>query len=508
MKASVFTKALCFLLLLSLVAAFAACEETDETSGVTSAPSETVSETSEEPLFSNLPEITFGGADFTVLVNGDCYSLPSEDILPQERSDSALQDAVKTRNDKIEERFDVKIREVRTETTADMINNIRSNAAAGVSQYDMVMPFMSEAATLAMEGLFLDLASLEDIHLDRDYYDRDAVEGLSVAEKNYFVTGDLSLHSLSCTHAIIFNKDMIREYNMESPYDLVKNGEWTIDKLWEMAREVTADTDGTSGMSCTDTYGFLVNSNFAGSMFVGAGYRFTRKNEKDEPIIAIEESGAVSAIEKITALINDEKASGKLADGSSFQTSAVASGKTLWVAADEAVAYKRAMFRAISLSDVFAMGQYDCSFGILPAPKLDTTQDRYYNRVSTLGATCVAIPYNVKDQKFSAVITDALMQSSTDTIKHTYFDVILKNRKIEDSESVDMLDIIFDTRVYDLGSVYNWGGSSEYDVGSITGFLNSVAFDDTKEFTSTWQSIEGKVQADMDATIDAYLALE
>ena len=73
MKKSVLTRVLCILLLLSLVAAFAACEETGETSGAVSTPSETTSETSEAPLFSNLPETTYGGVDFVILVNGDCY---------------------------------------------------------------------------------------------------------------------------------------------------------------------------------------------------------------------------------------------------------------------------------------------------------------------------------------------------------------------------------------------------------------------------------------------------
>lgn len=505
MKTSVLTRVLCILLLLSLAVVFSACNTAGDTSSDTPNSVGTTSGDTSAPLFSNLPETDFGNADFVVLVNGDCYDqYASAEVLPQEGSDSGLQDAVKTRNDLIEEHFGVTLKEFRTETQADMVSDIRTNAVAGVSEYDLVMPYMSEAATLAMEGLFFDLAKTEHIHLNEGYYDQGAVSGLSVTGKNYFATGDLSLLSFACTHAMIFNKDMIRENNLENPYELVENGEWTIDKLQEMARKVTAESDGVSGWGYADTYGFLVNGNFASSMFVGAGHRFTSKNANDEPIISINDSGAVAAIEKITALINDKGATAQIVEGSDFYTTATAAGKNVWTTANEVVANKTVLFRAIALIDVFDMGQYECNFGVLPTPKLDAAQDQYYNRVSTLYASCVAIPMNVKDPTMSAVITDALMQSSTDTIKKAYFDVIMKGRKIADLESEKMLDIIFDSRVYDLGSIYNWGGANEYDTNSITGFLNSVAFSSTKEFTSTWESIASKVQSAMEDTIEAY----
>lgn len=505
MKRSVLTRALCILLLLSLVAVFAACGTEEEPPAGSSGATGNTSDTQSAPLFSNLPETTFDDADFVVLVNGDSFEqYASAEVLPQESSDSGLQDAVKTRNDLIEERFGITLKEFRTEAQTNMVSVIRTNAVAGVSEYDLVMPYMSDAATLAMEGLFFDLAKTEHIHLNESYYDQGAVSGLSVTGKNYFATGDLSLLSFACTHAMIFNKDMIRENGLENPYELVENGEWTIDKLQEMARKVTAESDGVSGWGYADTYGFLVNGNFAGSMFIGAGHRFTSKNANDEPVISINDSGAVNAIEKISALINDKGATAQIVDGSDFYTSAVAAGKNVWTAANEVVANKTVLFRAIALIDVFDMGQYDCNFGVLPTPKLDTAQEQYYNRVSTLYASCVAIPINVKDLTMSAVITDALMQASTDTIKKAYFDVIMKGRKIADLESEKMLDIIFDSRVYDLGSIYNWGGTSEYDTNSITGFLNSVAFSSTKEFASSWESIASMVQTAMEDTIDAY----
>ena len=506
-----FCRVLCLALLL-VIGLLSACgaENAETPSDAPDVPDSVASDatSSEEAfvLFSNLPNKTFDGEEVTFLVEGDYQlSYASVEILPNDASDSGLQEAIKARNDLVEEAFGVTIKEVRTESGGDLVNRIRNGMAAGTSEYDIVMPYMADAARLAQEGILYDLRTLENIHLNQSYYDQGSVRDLSIAGKNYFVTGDVSLLTWDVTHVLEFNKDMVKEYGLENPYDLVESGKWTIDKLREMARQVTEDTDGLPGMSYLDTYGFLVNRNFVSSMFIGCGQRFSVKNGDDEPELAVYSAEGTAVFDKIFDLVNDQKASGLIdLDGGGFASSAVDAGKTVWKAADEATANKRALFHAASLRGILGLGEYDCNFGILPAPKYDEAQDEYFCRVSTLYATCITIPLNVRDVELSSVIADAMMQASTDTVREAYIDVIMKKRKIQDSESEKMLDIIFESCVYDFGSIYNWGGSSEYDIRSITGFMNDVAFSGVNDFTSRWESIASAVQTAMEDTIDTY----
>lgn len=510
MKNSLLIRILCFALVLAFGVLATACGETEETSETpSSATSGTVSEDKEFVLFSNLPEKNYGNKTFTVLVEGDYMTTyRSVELTVQTDSYDGLNTAIQTRNDLIAERFGIEIVEERTSAHGEMLSTLHDNAVAGVSLYDMVMPYMSDAATLALDGSLYDLATLEHIHLNESYYDQGSVSDLSVAGKNYFVTGDLSLLSFACTHAIVFNKDMIRDNSMENPYDLVEDGEWTLDKLLEMSSKITGDTDGESGMSYTDTYGFLVNDNFVTSMYVGAGQRLTTKDSNDEPVIAITGEGPARVYEKIYDLVTNPTASCQFSNTTnSYYTSATAAGKNIWVAATESVADERALFRAMALIDIFDLGDYECSFGVLPTPKYDTAQDNYYSRVSTIYATCVAIPFNAPDLEMSSIITDALMQASTDTTKNAYFQVIMKERKVQDTESEEMLDIIFNSRVYDLASIYHWGGTGEGDTASISGFMNAIAISGSNTFASSWQAIESSVQLAMEETIDDYLAL-
>lgn len=505
-------RSLSFALLIVMLLSAVSCAQQEESSTSVSA-SESSSEISEEEkfvLFSNLPERNYSGKTIRTLVEGDYMdTYKSVEVVPHEASYKTLNDAIADRNNLIEERFGVTFEEDRTSNSAEMLSTLRENAVAGVSVYDFVMPYMGDAAKIAQEGYFFDLRTLENMHLDDPYYDQGSVQGLSIGGKNYFVTGDLSLLAYDVTHVLLFNKDMIKDNNLDNPYQLVENGTWTIDKLHEMARKITADTDGEAGMSHTDTYGFLVNTNFVSSMFIGSGHRFSTKDQNDEPMLAVYSESSTAVFNKIFDLVNDVQASGQIDNtANTFASTAVADGKTVWEAATDAIASKRALFRAVSLNSILSLGEYDCNFGVLPAPKYDETQDDYYCRVSTIYATCVAIPTNVADPEMSAIIVDALMQASTNTVKNAYIEVIMKERKIQDDESEAMMDLIFDSRVYDFGSVYNWGGSYEWEANTITGFMNVVAFSGTNTFVSTWQSIESSVQAAMDDTIATYRAID
>ena len=113
-------------------------------------------------------------------------------------------------------------------------------------------------------------------------------------------------------NVILFNNELIEKHSMESPYDLVKNGKWTIDKLGEMARAVTAPYDDNPDWTHKDKYGFLVNHNFISSMFIGAGLRFTDKDSNDEPIITVYSEGSAKVFEKIFNLVNDPTACGQI----------------------------------------------------------------------------------------------------------------------------------------------------------------------------------------------------
>jgi hypothetical protein len=492
------------LMLCFIVVATAACagEEVEEST-------QTSNETSEKKeLFSTLPEKDYEKKTVTFLVPGDSFNLyKSAEIMAQEGSPEVLNDQIKRRNELVEERFNVVIDEIRTDDTQPMVTLVRNAVLSSLTDYDIVTPYIPDAAALALEDSFYLLNDLEYIDLNNSCWDQNMLKSLSINNKNYFATGDFSLLSLACTHAIVFNKDVRSTNNLEDPYELVNNGKWTIDKLREMASKITANVDGNTGMSNKDRYGFLINNNFVTSMYVGSGHSLTGKDKDDIPYISIidEVQTAAPIFNKIFELVNDEQATCTFdKTTTNYYTSATSGGMSIWDAATESVANGLALFRAMSIIDILDLGEFDCNFGIIPIPKYNEEQEKYYSLVSTIYATAFAIPASCADSEMSSIIAQAMCEASTDTTKEAYVEVILKLRRIQDNESEAMLDKIFADRVYDLGIVYTWGGTNIYDGNCIGSFMNNVAYSGTQTFISELERITSLVESDLQSTLDAF----
>ncbi len=487
------------------VIAFAACGGDDAETG-------SKGEVSVPEEMFTVPKTDFGGETVTILVEGENNPYTSVEMKDEETSPLVLNENIIRRNELVESHLNVKLEVVyaansNTSSTENMQGRIDLDVKSGSGEYDLAMPYVPTAANLTLSDSFALLNGQQYIDLDAPCWDSNATKSLSINNKNYFLIGDANLLALACTHAIVFNKDIISSHGLEDPYTLVTNGEWTIDKLSEMAREVTADVDGTTGMSYTDTYGFLINSNFVTSMYIGSGRTLTGKDANDRPYIKLfdESVTAAATFSKIFELVNDQNATGQIDNTTgTYYTSATNAGLSVWTAATESVANKKALFRAMSIIDILDLGNYECNFGIIPVPKFDTMQDDHYSLVSTLYASTFAIPATAPNIDMSAAVMQCLSEASTDTTKYAYMQTILKERKLQDYESEEMLEIIFANRVYDLGIVFNWGGTGPYDANSIANFMNGVAFSGTMTFQSRIEEIQGVVNKAIETTMDKF----
>ena len=501
------TRIVALLCLLALVfTVLSACGNNNENSSEAVSEAESSQEVSEAELFAGLPNVTYDG-EFVVLVPGESHGIyASCEVMENDNYTLTLNEALANRNQLVEERFGVKIAEERASSVNELSNLVRNETMAPTGAFDVATPYIPDAAALAADGVLYEFSELKYIDLKKPCWDQNGVESLSICGKTYFATGDMNLIAFACTHALVFNKDLVKQYNLESPYTVVEEHRWTIDKLREMASSITADIDGEAGMSYKDRYGFLVNNNYVTSMFIGAGQQLVAKDDDDVPYIALLQNTntATTIFTKIYDLVNDPTITGKIDDLSgSYYTSATANGISCWDAATQSVAKKLALFRSMAIIDVIDLGEYDCNFGILPTPMLDESQDNYRSFVSTIYATAFCVPSSHEDPDKASTIVQALCEASTATTKHAYYDIILKGRKIQDDESEGMLDIIFNNRVYDLGVIYAWGGTSAYDTNAIGNFMNSIAFNggQSMTFASTLESISGKIQSDLEEDI-------
>jgi len=77
-----------------------------------------------------------------------------------------------------------------------------------------------------------------------------------------------------------------------------------------------------------------------------------------------------------------------------------------------------------------------------------------------------------------------------------YYETCIQGKYTRDFESVDMLDIIFDNRIYDLGLINN--------LGNIQRTLINLNLANSTNVASAYAKIEGTVNSDMETLIQAY----
>ena len=111
------------------------------------------------------------------------------------------------------------------------------------------------------------------------------------------------------THMLFFNKDLIAENQLDDPYQLVKDGTWTLDRMYEMARAVAVDNgDGEMNVTTGDTWGFIGAAFDTYKFILGCDAPMVEKNEDDVPVISVLNTKNVDAFMKTYEMMTDRSA--------------------------------------------------------------------------------------------------------------------------------------------------------------------------------------------------------
>ncbi len=395
-----------------------------------------------------------------------------------------IKDAINKRNTALYEKLGVTVEQI-TGTATDAQNKL----LAGTYEYDMLLIQTANAAKLAQQNLLLHTGELEYMDTTRPYYDQTALEQLSVKGKNYYFFSDITVVNLDATWLFFFSHGMVDKYQLDKPYELLADGTWTLDKLISMAETATADPSSTSK---TDDWGIAGHQDLIGSIYVGSGetiakvtdtgYELTMYNDRltdvIEEAVKILPYWARYSINSYT-MSGDNVLSASTDNYSGLQAF-YAQGNVLFAA--ECLAFAR------DLTNI----ETDIDIGILPCPKFDENQDKYYTPVNNIAAiTC--IPNNVDATQTSAIIEFWACESHK-TLMPAYYDVAQKSRFSKDEISRDVIDEIFAARTYDVGRVYAWG--------DLYPRLAASMYDGNTNFASKYNMYKTKATAAINEFLD------
>ena len=141
----------------------------------------------------------------------------------------------------------------------------------------------------------------------------------------------------------------------------------------------------------------------------------------------------------------------------------------------------------------------DFEFGVLPIPKYDVHQTRYCNTVNRYHSTVIGIPISSAEKLEAATVLMQALGYYSEGVTNAYYQQTLQFQALSANDDAEMLDLIYENRFYDLGSMFNWGSDA---LANMYGTL--IANDASNQIASYWDSISSKVTTAMEETVKAY----
>ena len=110
------------------------------------------------------------------------------------------------------------------------------------------------------------------------------------------------------------------------------------------------------------------------------------------------------------------------------------------------------LFTAAYINEVSALRDMDDDIGILPPPKFTEDQKRYYSLVEGGALSVILKPLNPERYDIVGILLNELAYYSRQDVIPAYIEVLLKSKVSRDEESASMIELIFDSSFYDLGT--------------------------------------------------------
>nr|MBQ4318064.1 hypothetical protein [Clostridia bacterium] len=429
-----------------------------------------------------LDGVTFDGASFNVMIsnpdNTRSYS-------PEETGDSFM-DAMYYRDIDIAEELEIEFVYKIVQEAKDVFNAVNQSVLAGDDTYDLVNNhIMIGVPEMLTAGCLTDIAVLPNVDLDAPWWNKSIMDTLTVKGKLMYAAND---YVIPQAVGMVLNRDMVEDMKLEDPYKIVNDGLWTIDKMTELAVSVAADLNGDGVYNTGDRFGISAHLCWRWASFLYAGGLHVAEIDNDGIAhITLNNDRMFSLIEKLDALIYNTNAAHK---PQNFNN-----GNDLNVAAEVRRSFMEGNTLLLPETIGFAMNQYrdtEVNYGIIPLPKLNEGDEYVTN--SWEGLVCVPITVDTPDMT-GAVLEMLAYKTRTDVFP-VYYTELMGEKIARDTESKEMLDMIFDSITYDFGLSLIGYNNFSYSVAK-------MLREGTTDFASYYAANEAAVQAKIDAVYDS-----
>lgn len=334
---------------------------------------------------------------------------------------------------------------------------------------DLIATHGRNAMTYAIKGCAYNWYDLKWVDLGCDWWCQGAVNNWTVNGKVYCMIGDLSYVNFAEANCMYFNKSLLRQSEIEYPYQDVMDGKWTLERMKEIALEAY------NGMNKTGT-GALADDSFAYTtgwwrgpmnLVYSAGGYVIRGNSSETFELGCYNETIQNAYTEY------------------FDNFLFMGGNVCSTEAPENYALMEKAFnenRVVFYSDIILnVSKFKgTDFGILPFPKYNENIEGYPTLVNA-ASNIFVVPKTAPDPERTGVILEAMSFFGHKNIVPVYYDEVLSYKLSPDIESTQVLQMIRQYLVYDLGYYYVFGcgigdlGQMCFKAGSAKGLATLYA---------------------------------
>ena len=366
----------------------------------------------------------------------------------------------------------------------------------------------------AVQKLFLDWNSLDSAWIDLEDADRWDVatnDAVTFNGKFYTATGDLGVSKLKNTMATFYHVNLLEQYGVDNGFDqdyiygLVDEGQWTLDAMENIAKNVYNDNNKDGLRDAGDTYGYYSNSGNSYDIWAPAmGVTAYKEDANGRPTAVLNTPENVAKLTKVRDFYHNNRGimpSSNNGSGDAYcfgvsETGAFVNGNALFITTIFSAAYDT--FQTIGTE----------AYGIMPQPMYDEDQGYYMSYVND-NYTVWAVNCNLtvgEEQNFTAHIIDALCAESANQVYYQFYDILLKQRYSKDKATAGMVDKVMENVMCDatrqFGNYLITGGTEGY-TGTVRKFLRNESY----EFTTKLTAYEDAISATggiLDKMFEAY----
>ncbi len=447
MKRKMYTAAV--LLLAAVMTAATACGDTAKTTEPSPDAQTTpaVTETETDANAYVYPTIDCGGESFRILNTNTTWGFHTTIYFDQTTGDT-LDDTIFEANSKVEEAFNVKLDVTEfdiTEATGEYSKTILT----GDDVYQTALLSAGRSSSVLLESYVMDLSELPQMQLDKPWWDQQVknYSRLGGSERVFFGISDINLMNFEVIEGVYVNDIKLANLDLPLLYDSVREGTWTIAKMHEYMKaavNLNGESDFTFKVGGNSMYGMTYWESSIPALLYGSGVEFITLDNDGVPHLNIENEHFYNVSGQIAELFKTKG-----------ETIYLNASSTPGMHYEDAFKAGRSLFTIAQLKGSSKFRDMEDTYGILPSPKYDEAQDRYYS-FCTSNIVASTIPVTCANPARAATIVDAMAYHAYADILPVYYGVNVEQKQMRNEDSIEMLGIIGDSRVIDIGNIYGW----------------------------------------------------